>query len=49
MPDRMVKAGEGFEIPPEVPHSLRNGSLPGKIAATFTVERDKPLASPAPE
>ena len=24
-PDRVLKAGDGFQIPPEVPHSLRNG------------------------
>src|ERR1700722_14995125 len=24
-PDRVINAGEGFHIPPEVPYSLRNG------------------------
>jgi quercetin dioxygenase-like cupin family protein len=49
MPDRMLQAGEGFEVPPEAPHSLKNGPAPSRIAATFTVERGKALASPAPE
>ena len=24
-PDRVLKAGDGFQVPPEVPHSVRNG------------------------
>ena len=48
-PDRVLKAGEGFQIPPEVPHSLRNGDAKSKVVATYIVEKDKPLASPAPE
>jgi len=48
-PDRVVKAGEGFQIPPEVPHKLQNGPIPSKLAITYIVEKDKPLATPAPE
>ena len=48
-PDRVVKAGEGFQIPPETPHSVRNGPEKSRIVATFIVEKDKPLASPEPE
>jgi quercetin dioxygenase-like cupin family protein len=48
-PDRVLKAGEGFQIPPETPHSVRNGPEKSRIVATFIVEKDKPLASPAPE
>jgi quercetin dioxygenase-like cupin family protein len=48
-PDRVVKAGEGFQIPPETPHSLRNGPETSRVVATYIVEKDKPLASPAPE
>jgi quercetin dioxygenase-like cupin family protein len=47
-PDRKVKASEGFQIPPAVPHGLRNGDKPMKLAITYVVEKDKPLASPAP-
>jgi len=48
-PDRVLKAGDGFQIPPEVPHGLRNGPEKSRIAITYVVEKDKPLASPAPE
>jgi quercetin dioxygenase-like cupin family protein len=47
--DRMVKSGDGFQIQPEVPHSVRNGPEKAVVVATFIVEKDKPLASPAPE
>lgn len=46
-PDRTLKAADGFQIPPGMPHSLRNGPKAAKLAITYTVEKDKPLASPA--
>ena len=45
---KAYKPGEGFQVPPSAPHSARNGDKPTKLIATFIVERDKPLASPAP-
>jgi len=48
-PPRMVKAGDGFQVAPETPHSARNGDKPTKLLVTYVVEKDKPLASPAPE
>lgn len=48
-PDRVVKPGEGFQVPPETPHSLKNGAQKSRIAITYVVEKDKPLATPAPE
>lgn len=45
---KALKAGEGFQIPPETPHSARNGAKPAKLAITYVVEKDKPLVSPAP-
>lgn len=48
-PDRVIKAGDGFQIPPEVPHAVRNGPKKSRVVATYIVEKDKPLASPAPE
>jgi quercetin dioxygenase-like cupin family protein len=48
-PTRQVKAGDGFQIPVEAPHGGRNGDKPTKLAVTYVVEKDKPLASPAPE
>ena len=47
-PDLIVKAGEGYQIPPETPHSVRNGSEKSTIVATFIVEKNKPLVEPAP-
>jgi quercetin dioxygenase-like cupin family protein len=45
---RIVKVGDGFQIPPETPHA---GGKPvtGKtrILITYVVEKGKPLASPA--
>jgi quercetin dioxygenase-like cupin family protein len=49
MPNRRVKSGDGFQIPPQTPHSLKNGAEPTKILVTYVVEKGKPLASPAPE
>jgi quercetin dioxygenase-like cupin family protein len=47
--DRVVNPGDGFQIPPETPHSLRNGPDKTRVVVTYLVEKDKPLASPAPE
>ena len=47
--ERLLKPGEGFEVPPETPHLLRNGDRLSRLASTYVVEKDKPLASPAPE
>jgi quercetin dioxygenase-like cupin family protein len=45
---RMLKAGDGFQIPPETPHA---GGAPGsaktRVLITYVVEMGKPLASPA--
>jgi quercetin dioxygenase-like cupin family protein len=48
-PARKVKASDGFQIPPEIPHSARTGDKSMKLAVTYVVEKDKPLSSPAPE
>lgn len=48
-PPRTVKAGDGFQVAAEVPHSARNGNKQTKLIITYVVEKDKPLASPAPE
>ncbi|MBV9076704.1 MAG: cupin domain-containing protein [Methylobacteriaceae bacterium] len=36
-----------FQVPAETPHSLKNGDKPMRLAITYTVEKGKPLASPA--
>ena len=48
-PDLAVKAGDGYQVPPETPHTVRNGPDKSTIIATFIVEKDKPLVEPAPE
>ena len=48
-PELLMKLGVTYKVPPGVPHSGKNtGSGTLKIAATFVVEKDKPLATPAP-
>ena len=48
-PDREVKAGDGFQVPPETPHAFDGGGAPTRLAITYVVDKNKPLASPAPE
>jgi quercetin dioxygenase-like cupin family protein len=49
-PDLEMKAESTYNVPPGVPHEAKNnGAKPAKIIATFVVEKDKPLASPAPK
>ena len=48
-PDRAIKPGDGFQVPAETPHSLTNGGQKSRLAITYVVEKDKPLATPAPE
>jgi len=48
-PTRMIKAGDGFQIPPATPHAGgKPGATKSRILITYVVEKDKPLASPAP-
>jgi quercetin dioxygenase-like cupin family protein len=42
-----LKAGDGYQIPTGAPHGGHNGQAKTVIAATFVVEKGKPLASPA--
>jgi quercetin dioxygenase-like cupin family protein len=44
---RTFKAGDGFQVPPRVPHSGKSGDKPTILAVTYVVEKGKPLASPA--
>jgi quercetin dioxygenase-like cupin family protein len=44
-----LKAGGSFLIPAGTVHNATNtGAGPGKILATYVVEKGKPLATPAP-
>jgi len=45
---RMLKPGDGFQIPPDTPHAGgKPGSAKSRILITYVVEKGKPLASPA--
>ncbi|MGX7704670.1 cupin domain-containing protein [Methylobacterium sp. Gmos1] len=47
-PTRLLKAGDGFQVPPGVPHAgAKSGEKPVRILSTYVVEKGKPLASPA--
>src|SRR3989475_9610740 len=47
-PTRTLKAGDGFQIPPETPHAGgKPGSAKTRVLITYVVEKGKPLASPA--
>jgi quercetin dioxygenase-like cupin family protein len=43
-----LKAGDGFQIPPETPHAGgKPGDAKSRILITYVVEKGKPLATPA--
>jgi quercetin dioxygenase-like cupin family protein len=46
-PDRPLRPGDGFQIPAGLVHGVKNGAAATKLAITYTVEKGKPLASPA--
>jgi quercetin dioxygenase-like cupin family protein len=47
-PTRMLKPGDGFQIPPATPHAGgKPGTAKSRILITYVVEKGKPLASPA--
>lgn len=48
-PDRVLKPGDAFQVPREVPHALKNGDALTQVLAVYTVDKDKPLATAAPE
>ncbi|MEN0075657.1 MAG: cupin domain-containing protein [Paracraurococcus sp.] len=45
-PTRRYAAGEGFQVPPGLPHGGRTLSAV-RLGITYVVEKDKPLSSPA--
>jgi quercetin dioxygenase-like cupin family protein len=47
-PEKIVKAGESYTNPAAVPHIAKAGPQGVKLIATFIVDKDKPLAAPAP-
>jgi quercetin dioxygenase-like cupin family protein len=47
-PEKTYKTGDNFRIEPGVIHNEKSGTTPSKLMVVFTVEKGKPLASPAP-
>jgi quercetin dioxygenase-like cupin family protein len=47
-PEKSLKVGESYQIPPGAIHDARTGPRGAKVIATYVVEKGKPLASPAP-
>lgn len=43
-----VPPGQSFVVPSGVPHEEITGAHPATVLAVFTVEKGKPLSSPAP-
>jgi quercetin dioxygenase-like cupin family protein len=47
-PDKTLKAGESYQIPPGAAHDGKSGPNGATVVATYVVEKGKPLATPAP-
>ena len=48
METRMLKAGDGFQVPANTPHAGgKAGTAKTRVLITYVVEKGKPLASPA--
>lgn len=47
-PAKTFKQGDTYRIPVSAPHTAKAGSNGAKLLGTFVVEKDKPIASPAP-
>jgi quercetin dioxygenase-like cupin family protein len=46
-PDKLLKAGDSYQIPLGVVHDGKSGPNGGKVIATYVVEKGKPFATPA--
>lgn len=46
-PKMNLKGGDSFLVPFGVPHGGKAGDKPTKLFATFVVDKDKPVSSPA--
>ena len=44
-PTRVLKPGDAFQIPPNLPHSVNIGDCKAKACSTLIVEKDKALVS----
>lgn len=46
-PDRTLKAGDSYQIPPGAIHDGKSGDKGAVVIGTFVVEKGKPMATPA--
>jgi quercetin dioxygenase-like cupin family protein len=46
--DRTLAVGDSFQMAREQPHAVQNGSARSRVLSVYVVDKDKPLASPAP-
>ncbi len=46
-PDKLLKAGDSYQIPAGTIHDGKSGAAGAKVIATYVVEKGKPLATPA--
>lgn len=44
-PDRLLHAGDSFQVPAGVPHSMQTGISTAHAVATYVLEKDKPPLS----
>jgi quercetin dioxygenase-like cupin family protein len=44
-PDKPCKPGDWFQVPPNVPHSVRIGPAGVLVVANYLIEKDKPLTT----
>ncbi len=48
-PDKELRAGDSYSIPPAAAHDGKSGPNGATVIATYVVEKGKPLATPAPQ
>lgn len=46
-PDKTLKMGESYQVPPGAAHDAKAGASGAKVIATYVVEKGKPLVTPA--
>lgn len=46
-PEKLLKAGDSYQVPAGAIHDGKSGPAGAKVIATYVVEKGKPLASPA--
>jgi quercetin dioxygenase-like cupin family protein len=47
-PPKILKAGDSYQIPAGAIHDAKAGDKPFKVLAIYIVDKNKPLATPAP-